>query len=69
MRLSKIVASAAVAGGVAAGMGLAAATANAEPAPPPAPGQPAWANGSPQVWDQGWQRWGVWLNGIFVPTF
>ncbi|MFS0896393.1 hypothetical protein [Mycolicibacterium litorale] len=64
MRLSTIIASTAVAGGIAAGMGLAAATASAQPAP-----SPAWANGNPQVWDQGWQRWGVWLNGVFVPTF
>jgi hypothetical protein len=48
----------------------------AEPTPgtppawaPPKPVEPLWGNGQPVVWDQGWQHWGVWLNGAFVPTF
>ncbi|MBV5243666.1 MULTISPECIES: hypothetical protein [Mycolicibacterium] len=36
---------------------------------PPKPVDPLWANGQPQVWDEGWQHWGVWLNGVFVPTY
>ena len=36
---------------------------------PPKPVDPVWANGQPQVWDEGWQHWGVWLNGVFVPTY
>lgn len=30
---------------------------------------PAWAMGNPQVWDDGWQHWGVWKNGVFIPTY
>lgn len=36
---------------------------------PPKPVDPMWANGNPQVWDEGWNHWGVWLNGVFVPTY
>jgi hypothetical protein len=36
---------------------------------PPKPVDPVWANGNPQVWDKGWNHWGVWLNGVFVPTY
>jgi len=36
---------------------------------PPAPQPPVWSAGNRQVWDQGWQHWGVWINGVFVPTF
>jgi hypothetical protein len=36
---------------------------------PPQPAPPVWANGAPQAWDEGWQHWGVWLNGVFVPTY
>jgi hypothetical protein len=36
---------------------------------PPQPVPPIWANGNPQVWDAGWQHWGVWVNGVFVPTY
>lgn len=36
---------------------------------PPQPVPPVWANGNQQVWDQGWNHWGVWVNGVFVPTF
>lgn len=36
---------------------------------PPKPADPAWANGNPQVWDAGWNHWGVWVNGTFIPTF
>jgi hypothetical protein len=28
-----------------------------------------WAMGNAQVWDAGWNHWGVWVNGTFVPTF
>jgi hypothetical protein len=30
---------------------------------------PAWAAGNQQVWDEGWQHWGVWMNNVFVPTY
>jgi len=73
----------AVAGGLTAtivGIG-GTALAGAEPAPPPpAPVQgevaPDWAprkpaevwNGQPVVWSSGWGgRWGVWINGGFIP--
>ena len=36
---------------------------------PPKPVDPAWAQGNSQVWDSGWNHWGVWINGTFVPTF
>ncbi|MCV7015271.1 hypothetical protein [Mycolicibacterium madagascariense] len=36
---------------------------------PPKPVDPVWANGQPQVWDEGWNHWGVWENGVFVPTY
>ncbi len=36
---------------------------------PPQPAPPAWAMGNPQVWDEGWQHWGVWMNGVFIPTY
>lgn len=36
---------------------------------PPKPVDPLWAQGNPQVWDEGWQHWGVWVNGVFVPTY
>lgn len=36
---------------------------------PPKPVDPSWANGNPQVWDAGWNHWGVWINGVFVPTY
>ena len=87
MKLTQILASAAVFGGLAAGaMGI-AGTAVAQPAPPPPappagphpgtppawappkPVDPTWAAGNPQVWDDGWNHWGVWLNGVFVPTY
>jgi hypothetical protein len=87
MKLTQILASAAVFGGLTAGaMGI-AGTAAAQPAPPPPmppagphtsappawappkPVDPSWANGQPQVWDTGWNHWGVWLNGVFVPTY
>ncbi|WP_197379264.1 hypothetical protein [Mycolicibacterium mengxianglii] len=69
MRFRNTVASAAIVGGLAAGaMGLSAATASAEGSPPPDP--PAAASPStPQAWDQGRQHWGVWINGIVVPTY
>lgn len=96
MKITRIIASAAVAGGMAAGAaGLSAVTASAAPSPapapnqpmvamtipggpnpgqppasaPPAPAPPMWGAGNPQVWDDGWQHWGVWMNGVFVPTF
>lgn len=30
---------------------------------------PMWGADNPQVWDQGWQHWAVWMNGVFVLTF
>lgn len=65
--------------GLTAGM-LAPGTASAQPVPPPAPVQgevppvnappkPAefW-DGQPVVWYSGWGgRWGVWINGGFIP--
>ena len=36
---------------------------------PPKPVDPSWANGNKQVWDEGWNHWGVWINGVFVPTY
>jgi hypothetical protein len=50
--------------------GLVTGTAAAAPSwAPPKPVDPVWANGSQQVWDAGWQHWGVWMNGVFIPTF
>ena len=88
MKLSQVLASAAVFGGLTAGAMGVASTAAAQPgwvpppvppagpntgsAPasaPPKPVDPIWAAGQPQVWDEGWQHWGVWLNGVFVPTY
>ena len=88
MKLTQVLASAAVLGGLAAGAMGVAASASAQPGyvPPPVPpagpnaGQPPawappkpvdpiWANGSLQVWDEGWNHWGVWLNGVFIPTY
>jgi hypothetical protein len=69
-------------GALAAGiLGLGAAPAGAQPAPPPPPpvqGEvpPNWAppkptevwDGQPVVWNSGWGgRWGVWINGGFIP--
>ena len=36
---------------------------------PPKPVEPLWANGAQQVWDEGWNHWGVWMNGVFIPTY
>jgi hypothetical protein len=73
---------AAVAGGLAAAaLGFGAVTASAEPPPPPPPAPvgevaPPWAPpkpaenwlGQPVVWYSGWGgRWGVWINGAFMP--
>ena len=88
MKLTHVLASAAVFGGLTAGSLGVAGSAAAQPgwtpppvppagpdagtAPasaPPKPVDPAWAAGNPQVWDEGWQHWGVWLNGVFVPTY
>ncbi|MGE0216877.1 hypothetical protein [Mycolicibacterium sp.] len=88
MKLTGLLASAAVVGGLTAGAIGLSATASAQPGwqPPPVPpagpntGQapawappqpvpPLWAQGNPQVWDEGWQHWGVWLNGVFIPTY
>jgi len=88
MKLTKVLAPMAIAGGLAAaalGFGAAAASAEPMPAPPappagpnagtppawapPQPVAPLWANGNPQVWDEGWQHWGVWMNGVFIPTY
>jgi hypothetical protein len=72
----------AVAASLTAGaLGLGAAVSNAQPPPPPpapalgepvptwAPRKPAehWA-GQPVVWTSAWGgRWGVWINGGFIP--
>jgi hypothetical protein len=82
MRLIKATAAtAAIVGGLIAGAVALDATANADPPPPlpaeassdpppawaPAqPPQPVWAPGHPVVWDQGWGRWGIWINGSFL---
>ncbi len=39
------------------------------PYAPPKPVDPSWAAGNPQVWDKGWNHWGVWINDVFVPTY
>jgi len=36
---------------------------------PPQPVQPLWAADNKQVWDAGWNHWGVWMNGVFIPTY
>ena len=96
MKFTKVLAGAAVLGGLSAGAvgGIAPATADPAPWPPmpaqpaapplpppgpdtgeppawapPMPVPPAWAAGNPQVWDEGWQHWGVWMNGVFIPTY
>jgi hypothetical protein len=88
MKMTRVLASAAIAGGLLTGaMGMTSAVAGAQPMPPPPappagphtgtppawappkPVDPLWANGQPQVWDEGWNHWGVWLNGVFVPTY
>lgn len=70
----------AVAAGLTAAVFGLGAVASAQPAPPPpppvgevpppnAPPKPAevW-NGQPVVWYHGWGgRWGVWINGGFIP--
>jgi hypothetical protein len=33
---------------------------------PPPPPKPWWANSSPQ-WQVGFQQWGVYMNGVWVP--
>ena len=73
----------AVAGGLAAAvLGFGSAPASADPPPPPPPAPvlgdpvPTWApkkpaefwDGQPVVWNAGWGgRWGVWINGGFIP--
>lgn len=80
MTLTKTtLAAAVIACGLTAGI-LTSGTASAQPAPPPAPAQgevpPTWAppkpaefwSGQPVVWFSGWGgRWGVWINGSFMP--
>jgi hypothetical protein len=81
MRLIKsLLAGAAIVGGVTAG---ALGTANAEPPPPPGypagdvpppgapakPPQPKWSPNTPVVWEQLGYRWGVWINGSFLPIY
>lgn len=80
MTMKKTTLSAAVASGlVAAMLGLGGGLASAEPPPPnPAVGEvpPPWAPrktteawlGQPVVWTSAWGgRWGVWINGGFIP--
>lgn len=71
---------AAVAGGLIAGV-IGAGAANADPAPPypagdpPPPGapakppQPRWSPNTPVVWEQLGYRWGIWINGSFLPLY
>jgi hypothetical protein len=77
------VAGALAAGAIGAGIGTASAEGPMPPPLPPAgpdaasppawapsqPAPPVWAAGNKQVWDAGWQHWGVWMNGVFIPTF
>jgi hypothetical protein len=77
------VAGCAVTGGLVAGV-LGMGVAHAEPAPwppgypagdPPPPGapakppQPRWSPNTPVVWEQLGYRWGVWINGSFLPLY
>jgi hypothetical protein len=34
---------------------------------PPAPPPPDWDNGAPVVWNAGFNGWGLWINGAFIP--
>ncbi|AFM17685.1 hypothetical protein Mycch_2925 [Mycolicibacterium chubuense NBB4] len=36
---------------------------------PAKPVDPSWAADNRQVWDQNFQHWGVWMNGVFIPTY
>jgi hypothetical protein len=38
----------------------------AQNVPPPPPPKPWWANSDPQ-WQAGFQQWGVYMNGVWVP--
>lgn len=85
MRMKKMAVTTAVAGALcagAAGVGTGVAAATMAPMPPPGPtvtappswappkpADPMWAMGNAQVWDAGWNHWGVWVNGTFIPTF
>lgn len=33
---------------------------------PPPPPWPSWSS-QPPMWDNGFQHWGVWLSGVWVP--
>ncbi|OFJ52923.1 hypothetical protein [Mycolicibacterium grossiae] len=83
MRLIKTaVAAGLVTGALAAGV-LGAGVAAAEPVPPPGypagdppppnapakPPQPRWSPNTPVVWEQLGYRWGVWINGSFLPLY
>ncbi len=83
MRLIKTVfAVGVIVGGLSAGV-LGAGVATADPAPPPGypvgdppppgapkkPPQPVWSPNTPVVWEQLGYRWGVWINGSFLPLY
>ncbi|WP_319452834.1 MULTISPECIES: hypothetical protein [unclassified Mycobacterium] len=77
--IKTFLAAVAVAGGLTAGV-MGAGIANAEPpgypvGDPPPPGapakppQPRWSPDTPVVWQQLGYRWGVWINGSFLPLY
>lgn len=79
------VATFAIAGGLATGvLSAAAAHAEPAPPPwppgypagdppppnaPKKPPQPRWAPNTPVVWEQLGYRWGMWINGSFLPLY
>jgi hypothetical protein len=77
--IKTFLAAVAVAGGLTAGV-MGAGFANAEPPgypagdePPPGapakPPQPRWSPDTPVVWQQLGYRWGIWINGSFLPLY
>jgi len=77
--IKTFIAAVAVAGGLTAGV-MGAGAANAEPPgypagdePPPGapakPPQPRWSPDTPVVWQQLGYRWGIWINGSFLPLY
>ncbi|MET0452973.1 MAG: hypothetical protein ABW137_14185 [Mycobacterium sp.] len=81
MKLIKTVAAVGIVlGGLTAGV-LGGGIAGAEPTPPPGypvgdppppdapkkPPTPDWSPTTPVVWEQLGHRWGVWINGSFLP--
>jgi hypothetical protein len=77
--IKTFLAAVAVAGGLTVGV-TGAGVANAEPpgypvGDPPPPGapakppQPRWSPDTPVVWQQLGYRWGIWINGSFLPLY